>query len=210
VEFKLGPLGTSATYWPIVPAPGDWGWRIWWNELAGETEVLGENLPPRPLCPPQIPLDQTRDWTRATAVGSQRLTASAMAWPLSMLLLMIVISADTCLHLSNGFVNYCWGTPRPGKSTRTINWGIRHIHFYQCKHLHRCMRKDFFMLYCVLEIKTWYAPYNAVLLYIVITSQSHMSTLHAQLHQYVGSHPGWIASPSSNSHLTLWMEADDF
>jgi hypothetical protein len=24
VESKLGPLGTSATYWPIVPAPGDW------------------------------------------------------------------------------------------------------------------------------------------------------------------------------------------
>jgi hypothetical protein len=23
VEFKLGPLGTSAIYWPIVPAPGD-------------------------------------------------------------------------------------------------------------------------------------------------------------------------------------------
>jgi hypothetical protein len=23
VESKLGPLGTSATYWPIVPAPGD-------------------------------------------------------------------------------------------------------------------------------------------------------------------------------------------
>jgi hypothetical protein len=23
VETKLGPLGTSATYWPIVPAPGD-------------------------------------------------------------------------------------------------------------------------------------------------------------------------------------------
>jgi hypothetical protein len=28
-----------------------WGWRIWWNEiwLAGETEVLGENLPRRHL-----------------------------------------------------------------------------------------------------------------------------------------------------------------
>jgi hypothetical protein len=25
---------------------------------------------PTPLCPPQIPLDQTRDWTRAAAVGS--------------------------------------------------------------------------------------------------------------------------------------------
>jgi hypothetical protein len=23
VESKLGPLGTSATEWPIVPAPGD-------------------------------------------------------------------------------------------------------------------------------------------------------------------------------------------
>jgi hypothetical protein len=46
--------------------------------MAGETEVLGENLP---HCPPQIPLDQTRDWTRAAAMGSQRLTASVMARP---------------------------------------------------------------------------------------------------------------------------------
>jgi hypothetical protein len=23
VQSKLGPLGTSAIYWPIVPAPGD-------------------------------------------------------------------------------------------------------------------------------------------------------------------------------------------
>jgi hypothetical protein len=23
MESKLGPLGTSAIYWPIVPAPGD-------------------------------------------------------------------------------------------------------------------------------------------------------------------------------------------
>jgi hypothetical protein len=30
---------------------------------------------PTPLCPPQIPLDQTRDRTRASALGSQRLTA---------------------------------------------------------------------------------------------------------------------------------------
>jgi hypothetical protein len=40
--------------------------------LAGKTE----------LCPPQIPLDQTRARTRAAAVGSQRLTAWAMARPL--------------------------------------------------------------------------------------------------------------------------------
>jgi hypothetical protein len=36
---------------------------------------------PAPLYPPQIPLDQTRDPTRADAVGSQRLTALAMARP---------------------------------------------------------------------------------------------------------------------------------
>jgi hypothetical protein len=48
VESKLGPLGTSATEWPIVPAQvivmmeNLVEWR-----LAGETEVLGENLPQR-------------------------------------------------------------------------------------------------------------------------------------------------------------------
>jgi hypothetical protein len=36
---------------------------------------------PTPLCPPQIPLNQTRARTRAAAVGSHRLTASAMARP---------------------------------------------------------------------------------------------------------------------------------
>jgi hypothetical protein len=34
-----------------------------------------------PLWPPQIPLDQTRDRTRAAAVGNQRVTALAMARP---------------------------------------------------------------------------------------------------------------------------------
>jgi hypothetical protein len=36
---------------------------------------------PAPLCSSEIPLDQTRDRTRAAAVGSQRLAASAMARP---------------------------------------------------------------------------------------------------------------------------------
>jgi hypothetical protein len=36
---------------------------------------------PAPLCPPQIPLYQTRDRTRAAAVWSQRLTAWSIARP---------------------------------------------------------------------------------------------------------------------------------
>jgi hypothetical protein len=34
-----------------------------------------------PLCPPKIPHDLTLAWTRTFAVGSQRLTAWAMARP---------------------------------------------------------------------------------------------------------------------------------
>jgi hypothetical protein len=44
-------------------------------ELTGETEVLGENSVPVPLCLSQIPHDLTRVRTRAAAVGSRRLTA---------------------------------------------------------------------------------------------------------------------------------------
>jgi hypothetical protein len=48
-------------------------------KLPGETEVLGRNLPPMPLCPPQIPHDLIWDQTRAAAVGKRRLTVWAMA-----------------------------------------------------------------------------------------------------------------------------------
>jgi hypothetical protein len=81
VKSKLGPLGRSATYWPIVPAPGDCEDGEF-GEMNGRGNRSTRGKPvPTPHCPPQIPLDQTRDWTRAAAVGSQRLTASAMARP---------------------------------------------------------------------------------------------------------------------------------
>jgi hypothetical protein len=47
VESKQGPLGTSATYWPIVPAPVDCEDGEFGGMKAGKTEVLGENLPRR-------------------------------------------------------------------------------------------------------------------------------------------------------------------
>jgi hypothetical protein len=76
VESKLGPLGTSAIYWPIVPAPGD----CEDGELCGMKIGKGNRdtrrkPAPAPLCSPQILFDQTRARTRAAAVGSQRLTA---------------------------------------------------------------------------------------------------------------------------------------
>jgi hypothetical protein len=82
MESKLVPLGTSATERPIVPAPGNYDD----GEFGGMKIIRGNRSTrrksaPAPLCPPQIPLDQTRDRARAAAVGSQRLTASAMARP---------------------------------------------------------------------------------------------------------------------------------
>jgi hypothetical protein len=82
VESKLGPLGTSATEWPIVPAPGDYDDGEFGGMKIGRGNWSTRRKPaPAPLCPLQIPLDQTRVWNRAAAVGSQRLTAWAMARP---------------------------------------------------------------------------------------------------------------------------------
>jgi hypothetical protein len=50
--------------------------------MAGETEVLGENLPRRHFVRHKSHLTRTGIDTRAAAVGSQRLTASAMARPI--------------------------------------------------------------------------------------------------------------------------------
>jgi hypothetical protein len=46
VESKFCPLGTAATYRPIVPALGDYDdGEIGGMIIGRETEVLGENLP---------------------------------------------------------------------------------------------------------------------------------------------------------------------
>ena len=52
-------------------------------KLTGKTEVLGGIPVTVPLYPPQIPHGLTRDRTRASAVRGRRLTALAMARPIS-------------------------------------------------------------------------------------------------------------------------------
>jgi hypothetical protein len=80
----LSPLGTAATsgllYQPQMIDDGDCG-------ASGEMKIGRGNRStrrkpaPAPLCPPQIPHDQTRALTQAAAVGSQWLTTWAMARP---------------------------------------------------------------------------------------------------------------------------------
>jgi hypothetical protein len=72
----MGPLGTSATEWPIVPSPGDYDdGEFGGMKIGRENRSTRRKPAPAPLCPPQIPLDQTQARTRAAAVGSQRLIA---------------------------------------------------------------------------------------------------------------------------------------
>jgi hypothetical protein len=67
-------------FWPVVPSPGDCEDGKFGGMKTGRGNRSTRRKPaPAPLCPPQIPLDQTRARTRAAAMGSQRLTAWAMA-----------------------------------------------------------------------------------------------------------------------------------
>jgi hypothetical protein len=72
-------------FWPIVQPQmideDDCG-AIGGMKIGRGNRSTRRKLAPAPFCPPQIPLDQTRARTRAAAVGSQRLTAWAMARPL--------------------------------------------------------------------------------------------------------------------------------
>jgi hypothetical protein len=64
---------------PLRVCPGWlWGWRSWWNERfwQGKPKYLEKSCPDAILST-TIPTCQTRARTRAAAVGSQRLTASA-------------------------------------------------------------------------------------------------------------------------------------
>jgi hypothetical protein len=69
---RLSPLRTAATsgllYQPQMLGEGDCGATGGMKIGRGNRSTLRKPAL-APLCPPQIPLDQTRDRTRATAVG---------------------------------------------------------------------------------------------------------------------------------------------
>jgi hypothetical protein len=73
VGVRLSPLGTSATNWPIVPAPDDsdeYG-AVGGMRVGRGNRSTRKKRAPVPLCPPKIPHDLTWARTRAAAVGSR-------------------------------------------------------------------------------------------------------------------------------------------
>jgi hypothetical protein len=60
VGVQLDPLGTAATNWPIVLAPGDYEDGEFGGMVIGRGNRSNRRKPaPVPLCPPQIPHDLT-------------------------------------------------------------------------------------------------------------------------------------------------------
>jgi hypothetical protein len=73
-RVQLGPLGTAATNWPIVPAPGDYDVGEIGGVIGRRNRSTRRKPAPVLLCSPQTP-HAARTRTRVAAVGSQRLTA---------------------------------------------------------------------------------------------------------------------------------------
>jgi hypothetical protein len=71
---QLGPLGTTATNRPIVPARGDYDDGEICGMISRGNRSTRRKPVPVPLRPPQTP-HAARTRNRAAAVGSQRLTA---------------------------------------------------------------------------------------------------------------------------------------
>jgi hypothetical protein len=104
----LSPLSTAATsgllYKLQMIDEGDCG-ATGRMKIGRGNRSTRRKPAPVALCPPQIPHDQTRARTRASTVGSQRLTALAMARPSSHSYLNIVFSSqfpdnhDQCFSL---------------------------------------------------------------------------------------------------------------
>jgi hypothetical protein len=88
----LRPLGTAATsgllYKPQMIDDGECV-AIAEMKIGRGNRSTRRKPAPAPLCPPQIPHDQTQARPRAAAVGSQRLTAWAMARPIPKIIIMV-------------------------------------------------------------------------------------------------------------------------
>jgi hypothetical protein len=110
----LSPLGTAATsgllYKPQMINEGDCG-AVGGLKIGRGNRNTRRKPAPAPLCPPQIPHDQTRARTRAAGVGSQRLTAWAMAQPILCVRLCLYFRLSHFLNVVyflKGIVFWIW------------------------------------------------------------------------------------------------------
>jgi hypothetical protein len=103
------PRGTAASYWPIVPVPGDCedgevgGMKCGWQ---GKPKYSEKTCPSAILSTTNSTC-QTRARTWAAAVGSQRLTAWAMARTLILIWSKYSPQHPVLKHPQSMFLPYC-------------------------------------------------------------------------------------------------------
>jgi hypothetical protein len=82
-EVRPSPLGIAATIGLLYQhqmIDSDYG-AVGGMKFGKGNRSTRRKPAPVPLCPPQFPHDLTSARTRAAEIGSQRLTAWAVAWP---------------------------------------------------------------------------------------------------------------------------------
>jgi hypothetical protein len=131
---RLSPLGTAANtgllYQPQMIGDGDCG-AIGGMKTGRGNRRTQRKPTPAPLRPPQIPHDQTRARTRAAAVGSQRLTAWAMARPFIQLTIRpIAVLCNTSLKFRfQKRREFCWPSERLFTSQEVFAGAQLRVHF---------------------------------------------------------------------------------
>jgi hypothetical protein len=96
----LSPLGTSATIWPIVPAPDEgwwWAWSNRWKDWQGKPKYWEETRPIATLFTTNHTWPVPRS-IQATAVGT-RLTAWVMVRP------RLQLTAGICLGMGSNRIS---------------------------------------------------------------------------------------------------------
>jgi hypothetical protein len=74
-DVHTGSTWNVGHFWPIVPTPGDFENGEFDGIKIGRGNRSTRRKPaPAPLCPPEVPLDETRARSRGAAVGNWRLT----------------------------------------------------------------------------------------------------------------------------------------
>jgi hypothetical protein len=123
-RYLLKSLGTAATLAYCTNPDDRWGWfleqLVEWR-LAGETEVVGENLPQRYFVHHKIPHDQTRPWTpdrRGGKPATNRLSYGAA-----------LTHVTTHLPSFDPFVSFCiFSLPHKVVSIMKFNFCLIFLH----------------------------------------------------------------------------------